>query len=59
MKQQQEKIEERVEGNRIYLNGDGTFPKEVVVLEADENGQVHATATRILRKTSNGGFLLN
>ncbi len=59
MKQQQEKIEERVEGNRIYLNGDGIFPKEVIVLETDENGQVHATATRTLKKTSRGGFLLN
>jgi len=59
MDKKADQIIERVEATRIILDGSGKFPKEVVILEKDESGNIQEKGYRILRKTGKGGFLLN
>ena len=59
MDQKQNRVIERIEGDRIILDGSGKFPKEILVLKKDKSGIIREKITRILRKTAKGGFLLN
>lgn len=54
-----EKIIERIEDDKIFVDENGNFPKELVFCGKDENGAVTVKKKRILRKTRNGGFILN
>ena len=47
-------LDDRIEENKIILNGQGKFPKEVIILEQDGKKKEY----RII-KTRNGGYILN
>ncbi len=47
-------LQDRIEGNLIILNGEGDFPKEVLIL----NSRGMKKEYRIV-KTRHGGFVLN
>ena len=44
---------DRIEGDRIILNGDGNYPKDVII--KDRFGRIRKY---LLRKTPKGGYLL-
>jgi len=47
-----EEPKERIEGNRIILDGNGNFPKSVLIYESKQVREYR------LVKTKNGGYLL-
>ena len=53
VKRRQAKDIDRIEGNRIILNGLGKFPKRVVIVEPGRRKEYE------IRKTSRGGYLFN
>ena len=44
---------DRIEGDRIILNGDGNYPKDVII--TDRFGRIRKY---LLKKTPKGGYLL-
>ncbi len=51
------KINERVEGDAIYLDESGFFPKKVIVQQQDDKGFIREVAVRTLQKTKSGKYL--
>ncbi len=45
-------ISDRIEGNKIILDGRGHFPKQIIIVELEENREYE------FRKTSKGNYQL-
>lgn len=44
-------IKDRIDGDKIYINADGVFPKQVILLKKDDSGESKPNGTWIMRKT--------
>jgi len=54
MEQKQTKATDRIEEDRIILDGSGKFPKKIILVEKHGKEKEYE-----LKKTSKGGYLLN
>jgi len=52
------KINERIEDDKIIIDGSGRFPKEFLIFDKDKNGKYRVEKKRILKKTRSGGYQL-
>ena len=54
MKLERREVEERVEQDRIIIDGSGKFPRKLLFVDPYGKGKEYE-----IRKTSKGGYLLN